>query len=69
MHPVHHVIEGRRGGPVGVNTPERPEASKFRHPDSIAVIVPMHKELAPGNLRSIAKQAQTTPDELAAWAR
>jgi hypothetical protein len=52
-----------------VNIPERPEASKFRHPDGITVIVPMHKELAPGNLRSIAKQAQTTPDELAAWAR
>jgi predicted RNA binding protein YcfA (HicA-like mRNA interferase family) len=30
---------------------------KLRHPDGRTAIVPMHRELAPGTLRSILKQA------------
>ena len=37
---------------------------KLRHPDGRTAIVPMHRELAPGTLRSILKQAGLNVDEL-----
>ena len=30
---------------------------KMRHPDGRSAIIPMHRELAPGTLRSILRQA------------
>ena len=36
---------------------------KLRHPDGRVVIVPMHKELASGTLRSILRQSGLTVDE------
>jgi predicted RNA binding protein YcfA (HicA-like mRNA interferase family) len=42
---------------------------KLKHIDGRIVVVPMHKEVAPGTLRSIAKQAKTTIDEIAANAK
>jgi predicted RNA binding protein YcfA (HicA-like mRNA interferase family) len=38
---------------------------KLKHIDGRSVIVPMHKEISPGTLRSIAKQAKTTMEEIA----
>ncbi|MBI4491905.1 MAG: type II toxin-antitoxin system HicA family toxin [Chloroflexi bacterium] len=37
---------------------------KLRHPDGRSAIVPLHRELAPGTLRSILKQAELTAHEL-----
>lgn len=37
---------------------------KMRHPDGRIVIVPMHRELATGTLRSILRQAKLTVEEL-----
>jgi predicted RNA binding protein YcfA (HicA-like mRNA interferase family) len=37
---------------------------KLRHADGRTVIVPMHRELAPGTLRSILKQAGLSAAEL-----
>ncbi len=42
---------------------------KLKHDDGRVVIVPMHSEISPGTLRSIAKQAKTTMDEIAANAK
>ena len=42
---------------------------KLKHQDGRTVIVPMHKEISPGTLRSIAKQAKTTMEDIAANAR
>jgi predicted RNA binding protein YcfA (HicA-like mRNA interferase family) len=39
---------------------------KLKHPDSRIVIVPMHRELAAGTLRSILRQARLTVDDLLA---
>lgn len=39
---------------------------KLKHADGRIAIVPMHKEISPGTLRSIARQAKTTVDEIAA---
>lgn len=36
---------------------------KLRHPDGRIAIVPVHKELATGTLRSIIRQAGMTVDE------
>jgi predicted RNA binding protein YcfA (HicA-like mRNA interferase family) len=40
---------------------------KMRHPDGRTAIVPMHREIAPGTLRSILRQAGLTVDELLAF--
>ena len=37
---------------------------KVRHSDGRTAIVPLHRELAPGTLRSILKQAELSIDEL-----
>lgn len=39
---------------------------KMRHADGRTAIVPMHRELAPGTLRSILRQSKLTAEELAA---
>jgi predicted RNA binding protein YcfA (HicA-like mRNA interferase family) len=38
---------------------------KMRHPDGRSAIVPMHKEIALGTLRSILRQARITAEQLA----
>lgn len=47
-------------------TGQRGSHVKLRHPDGRVVIVPLHRELAPGTLRSILRQARMTLDELQA---
>jgi predicted RNA binding protein YcfA (HicA-like mRNA interferase family) len=42
---------------------QRGSHRKLRHADGRIVIVPMHRELAPGTLRSILKQAGLSVDE------
>ena len=42
---------------------------KLRNPEAHTVIVPMHRELAPGTLRSILRQAGIDGDELSALLR
>ena len=37
---------------------------KVRHPDGRMAIVPLHRELAPGTLRSILRQAGLSTDQL-----
>lgn len=37
---------------------------KMRHPDGRTAIIPMHRELAAGTLRSILRQARLTVEEL-----
>jgi predicted RNA binding protein YcfA (HicA-like mRNA interferase family) len=39
---------------------------KLRHADGRTVIVPLHRELAPGTLRSILRQAGLPVEELTA---
>ncbi|HYV46004.1 MAG TPA: type II toxin-antitoxin system HicA family toxin [Myxococcaceae bacterium] len=39
---------------------------KLRHPDGRVVIVPMHREIATGTLRSILRQAKLSVEELLA---
>ena len=36
---------------------------KMRHPDGRVVIIPMHREIATGTLRSILRQAKLTIEE------
>ncbi len=43
---------------------QRGSHRKLRHADGRTVIVPMHRELAPGTLRSILKQAGLSVTEL-----
>lgn len=38
--------------------------AKYRHPEGRTVIVPMHRTLAPGTLRSILRQAEWSVEEL-----
>jgi len=38
---------------------------KLRHSDGRTAIIPLHRELAPGTLRSILRQARLSPDEFA----
>jgi predicted RNA binding protein YcfA (HicA-like mRNA interferase family) len=45
---------------------QRGSHRKLRHSDGRTVIVPMHRELAPGTLRSILKQAGLTIEEFRA---
>ncbi|MGO8992199.1 MAG: type II toxin-antitoxin system HicA family toxin [Polyangiaceae bacterium] len=40
---------------------------KVRSADGRTAIVPMHREIALGTLRSILRQAGVTPDEFALW--
>ena len=49
------VEKGQRGSHV-----------KVRHADGRTAIVPMHREIAKGTLRSILRQAGLTRDELVA---
>jgi predicted RNA binding protein YcfA (HicA-like mRNA interferase family) len=37
---------------------------KLRHADGRTAIVPLHRELAPGTLRSVLRQAGLSADEL-----
>lgn len=37
---------------------------KLRHPDGRVAIVPLHRELAPGTLQSILRQAGIRPGDL-----
>jgi predicted RNA binding protein YcfA (HicA-like mRNA interferase family) len=43
---------------------QRGSHRKLRHADGRTAIVPMHRELAPGTLRSILKQAGLSLDQL-----
>jgi predicted RNA binding protein YcfA (HicA-like mRNA interferase family) len=43
---------------------QRGSHRKLRHPDGRTAIVPMHREVALGTLRSILKQAGLTEDQL-----
>jgi predicted RNA binding protein YcfA (HicA-like mRNA interferase family) len=43
---------------------QRGSHRKLRHPDGRTVIVPMHRELAPGTLRSILRQAGLSSEQL-----
>jgi predicted RNA binding protein YcfA (HicA-like mRNA interferase family) len=43
---------------------QRGSHRKLRHPDGRTVIIPMHRELASGTLRSILKQAGMSVAEL-----
>ena len=45
---------------------QRGSHAKLRHPDGRTAIVPMHREVAVGTLRSILRQARLTGDELLA---
>ena len=38
---------------------------KLRHEDGRTAIVPLHRELAMGTLRSVLRQARLSPDEFA----
>lgn len=49
-----------------VRVSQRGSHVKMRHPDGRTAIVPMHREVAPGTLRSILRQAGLTVDELLA---
>jgi predicted RNA binding protein YcfA (HicA-like mRNA interferase family) len=51
-----------RAGFAHVST--RGSHAKYRHEDGRTVIVPMHRTLAPGTLRSILRQADWTVEEL-----
>lgn len=44
---------------------QRGSHKKLKHDDGRVVIVPMHRTISPGTLRSIAKQAGTSIDEIA----
>jgi predicted RNA binding protein YcfA (HicA-like mRNA interferase family) len=47
-----------------VQTSQRGSHVKLRR-EQLTVIVPIHRELAPGTLRSILRQAQLTPEDFA----
>jgi predicted RNA binding protein YcfA (HicA-like mRNA interferase family) len=49
-----------------VQAGQRGSHVKLKHPDGRIVIVPMHRELAPGTLRSILRQSRLAVDDLAA---
>jgi len=49
-----------------VQVSQKGSHAKVRHPDGRIAIVPMHREVAQGTLRSILRQAGLTADELAA---
>jgi predicted RNA binding protein YcfA (HicA-like mRNA interferase family) len=43
---------------------QRESHRKLRHADGRTVILPVHREVAPGTLRSILKQAGLSEDQL-----
>ena len=47
-----------------VTRSQRGSHRKLRHSDGRTAIVPMHREVAPGTLRSILKQAGLSEDQL-----
>jgi predicted RNA binding protein YcfA (HicA-like mRNA interferase family) len=54
-------------GKVGFErTSQRGSHVKLRHTNGRVVVVPLHKELARGTLRSILRQAGLSPEEFAA---
>ena len=62
MSPRLPIVSGsdviRTLGKVGFGAVgQRGRHVKVRHPDGRTVIVPLHRELAPGTLRSILRQA------------
>lgn len=46
---------------------QRGSHRKLRHVDGRTVIVPLHRELAPGTLRSILRQADLSVEEFRAF--
>ncbi|WP_225447812.1 type II toxin-antitoxin system HicA family toxin [Streptacidiphilus sp. P02-A3a] len=38
--------------------------AKYRHPEGRTVIVPMHRALAPGTLRSVPRQVEWSVEQL-----
>ena len=42
---------------------------KMRHSDGRIAIIPMHRELAPGTLRSILRQSELSVDAIREWLR
>jgi len=44
---------------------QRGSHAKLRHEDGRTAIVPLHRELAMGTLRSVLRQARLSPDEFA----
>jgi len=49
-----------------VRVSQRGSHVKLRHDHGRVAIVPLHKELARGTLRSVLRQAGVSPEELAA---
>ncbi|MCL6443775.1 MAG: type II toxin-antitoxin system HicA family toxin [Alicyclobacillus sp.] len=69
MSPHLPVLSGQRMLAVltligFVQVSQRGSHVKVRHPDGRIAILPMHKELAPGTLRSILRQAGLSVDDL-----
>ena len=53
---IGFIIVGRKGSHVRMK--------RQRGKDVLIVIVPMHRELAKGTLRSVLRQANLTPEDL-----
>jgi predicted RNA binding protein YcfA (HicA-like mRNA interferase family) len=71
VSPALPVVSGadaiRIFGKVGFEqTSQRGSHVKLRHMNGRVVIVPLHKELAQGTLRSVLRQAGLSPEEFAA---
>jgi predicted RNA binding protein YcfA (HicA-like mRNA interferase family) len=52
-----------------VSVSQRGSHQKLRHPDGRTAIVPLHRELAPGTLRSILRPSHLTLQELQPFLR
>ncbi len=68
MSPQLPVVSGseavRALGTIGfARVSQRGSHVKLRNADGRTVIVPLHRELAPGTLRSILRQADLSVDE------
>ena len=68
MNPQLPVVSGseavRALGTIGfARVSQRGSHVKLRNADGRTVIVPLHRELAPGTLRSILRQADLSIDE------
>jgi len=48
-----------------VQISQRGSHAKLRNADGKTAIVPLHRELAPGTLRSVLRQAEISPEEFA----
>ena len=71
MTPALPVVSGtdaiRILGKAGFErTSQRGSHVKLRHTNGRVVIVPLHRELARGTLRSVLRQAGLSPEEFAA---